>query len=436
MNSKKTFKTVEKNGNRFNLLTLPSSNFFKFEIINMYGSNIERVIEDKTGKNLYGISHFIEHLSFKSTKDFSSEELIDIGKNDGTFNASTGQERINYWFQTTMDNIDLAIKFVCNVSENDLTKVNQKEFETERDVVYNEAKKAWDNHQQMFHRNVTSRLLGYHKEDNNIGVPQTIKTFTLQDAISVKNIFLNNEQYIYNVTYDNTLMSEDEVIAKIEKELARFEVASTPLFEVNNEEYKKGLKFPTNKEVKIESESKQAMTSVIIDGIDNNFISDASLNYLARLAKDTSLSELIREKNGLTYHVYFYTENISYRPYINFACDVTAGNEKKLLKLFRESINLSADNFDIEKYNRYIKTTKLKRTMANLNLVAHNIWFRYSYRASEELDEIRDIIANNIDDGYEYINNKIVTYKEMNRSIQKIRELVNDNAFARVFTHE
>jgi predicted Zn-dependent peptidase len=79
-----------------------------------------------------------------------------------------------------MDNIDLAIKFVCNVSENDLTKVNQKEFETERDVVYNEAKKAWDNHQLMFHRNVTNTLLGYHKEDNIIGVPQTIKTFTLQ----------------------------------------------------------------------------------------------------------------------------------------------------------------------------------------------------------------------------------------------------------------
>ena len=135
MKKNKTFKTVIKNGKRFNLLTLPDTNFFKFEIINNYGSNIERVIKDKTGKNLYGISHFIEHLGFKSTKDFTTEELIVITKNDGICNASTDYDKIKYWFETTADNIDLAIKLMCNVAFNDLTKINQKEFDTEKNVV-------------------------------------------------------------------------------------------------------------------------------------------------------------------------------------------------------------------------------------------------------------------------------------------------------------
>ena len=431
----KTFKRVNRNGKKFNLLTFPSTNFFKFEIINMYGSNIERVIESKTGKNLYGISHFVEHLAFKSPKDFSTEELMYIGKNEGTYNASTNQDRINYWFQTTMDNIDLGIKFVCNVAQNDLTKVNRQEFDTEKDVVYNEAKKAWDNHQRMFHGNAKSKLLGYHKEDNIIGVPETIDKFTLEDAIAVKNIFLNNHQNLYNVTYDNTLISEDEVIEKIEKELARFEVGSTPTFDISDEEYKKGLRFPTNKELKLESEAKQAMTSITMDGIDHTMVGDASLYYLARLAPETSLNELIREKNGLTYHVYFYENIISYKPYVTFACDVTVGNETKLIELFRESINLSADNFNRKKYDRYIKTIKLQRTMANLNMVAHNAWFRYNYRASHELDELSEILAHNIEDGYEYINREIITYDAMNNSIQKIRDLVNNNAFAKVSTH-
>ena len=124
----KTFKRVNRNGKKFNLLTFPSTNFFKFEIINMYGSNIERVIESKTGKNLYGISHFIEHLAKKSPQDFTTEKLMDIRKNEGVYNASTNQDRINYWFQSTMDNIDIAIKLVCNVTQNDLTKVNRQEF--------------------------------------------------------------------------------------------------------------------------------------------------------------------------------------------------------------------------------------------------------------------------------------------------------------------
>ena len=63
MTAKKTFRTIKKNGKTYNFLALPNTNFFKLEIINMYGANIERVIENKYGKNLYGISHFIEHLS-------------------------------------------------------------------------------------------------------------------------------------------------------------------------------------------------------------------------------------------------------------------------------------------------------------------------------------------------------------------------------------
>jgi predicted Zn-dependent peptidase len=422
-------------GKKFNLLTFPNTNFFKFEIVNLYGSNIERVIHAKTGKKLYGISHFIEHLGFKSPKDYTTEELMDIGKNEGTFNASTNADRINYWFQTTMDNIDLGIKFVSNVALNDLTKINQNEFKTERDVVYNEAKRAWDSHQLMFYRNAKTKLLGNHREDNNIGVPKTIDTFTLEDAIGVKNIFLNNQQNLYNIIYDNTLISEDEVIEKIEKELSRFEVNSKPIFNISDGEYRAGLKYPTNKELKIESEAKQAMTSIFIDGIKHTIVADASLHYLLRFAPETSLNELIREKNGLTYHVYFHQTPIAYKSYINFACDVTAGNEKRLLELFKESINLSADNFDREKYKKFIRALKLKRTMANLNMVAHNIWFNYNYRASNELDELSEILANNIENGYEYINKEIRTYEAMNNDIQKIKELVNSNEFAKVTSY-
>jgi len=157
----KTFKTVVKNGRRFNLMTLPDTNFFKFEVINKYGSNVERVIKSKTAKNLYGISHLIEHLGFKSSKDFTTEELLTISKNEGECNASTSYDRINYWYRTTADNIDLAINFICNIAFNDLTKIDQKEFDTEKSVVYNEAKRAADDHQMMFYRNATRCLVGY-----------------------------------------------------------------------------------------------------------------------------------------------------------------------------------------------------------------------------------------------------------------------------------
>jgi len=161
-------------------------------------------------------------LGLKSTKDYTTEELLKIGKNEGVFNASTGYDRINYWFRSTGENTDLAIKSVCNVALNDLTKVTEQEFATERDVVSNEAKRAHDEAQMMFYRNSTSSLVGYENEDNTIGSPDTIDTFTLEDAIVVKNIFLTNNRSSYNIVYDNKFITEDEILNKVISELSKY----------------------------------------------------------------------------------------------------------------------------------------------------------------------------------------------------------------------
>ncbi|WP_121628759.1 M16 family metallopeptidase [Poseidonibacter antarcticus] len=433
MNTNKTFKTVEKNGKKYNFLALPGTGFFKFELINLYGSNIERVIENKTAKNIYGISHFIEHLSFKSPVDFTSDELMNIGRNEGVFNASTNHDRINYWFKTTASNIDTAINFVCNVAQNDLTKISQDEFNIEKDVVYNEAKRGQDNFQQMFYRDVKTKLLDYHIEDNVIGIPETIDTFTLQDAIDIKNIFLSHENIMYNITYDNTIIDENQIIEKIEKELARFKVSSKQTYKVSHKEYQEHLKLPTNKTLKVQNNSKQAMTSIVMDGVENTLVMSATLNYLSQLATDTSLNDIIRIKNGLTYGIQFRTQIISYKPYITFACDVTRGNENKLLELFKESINLSANNFSKDKYDKYMKTMSLKRTIGNLNLASYEIWFGFNYIQAKDLDPVRQILENNIDDGYKFVHSKIISYVQMYDAIQNIKQLVNNDKFAKVY---
>ncbi|MBD3842468.1 MAG: insulinase family protein, partial [Campylobacterales bacterium] len=344
----KTFKTIVKNDKKYNILALPGTNFFKFEIINMYGSNIERAVEKKYNKNLYGISHFIEHLAFKSTQDFTTQELLQLGKKKGVFNASTSYDRINYWFKTTMDKLDTSISFVCNTALNDFAKIAQEEFDIEKQVVFNEAKRAYDNHQQMFYRNALREVLAYHEEDNIIGKPETIETFTLKDAQDLKAIFLNHDKNIYNITYDSSVENIDTIIEKIELELQRFETPKLGEIEISDDEYRELLKLPIDGNYKMANDSKQAMTTILLNSVDNVLVSSATNNYLSSLAEETSLNDLIREKNGLTYGIEFYTRMISYKPYLNFSCDVTKGNESKLLELFKESISLSAKEFTKE----------------------------------------------------------------------------------------
>ena len=191
---KRTFKTKKIAGKNYNILALPGTNFFKFEIVNMYGSIVERIYQDRTGRNVYGLSHLVEHLSFRATKDYSSKELLSLINSEGVYNASTDTTRINYFFQTTMDRASLGINLVSNYALNDLTRISQEEFDIEKKVVYNEAKRYADDDQTMFAFNLYPRINELHPEDNVIGIPETIDTFSLEDAIALKSIFLQNQE--------------------------------------------------------------------------------------------------------------------------------------------------------------------------------------------------------------------------------------------------
>ena len=48
----KTFIRKEVEGIKYNILALPDTNLFKFEVVNLYGSNVERVIEFLDQKNV------------------------------------------------------------------------------------------------------------------------------------------------------------------------------------------------------------------------------------------------------------------------------------------------------------------------------------------------------------------------------------------------
>jgi len=430
--SNRTFKSVTQNTKRFNLLALPGTNFFKFEIVNNYGANIEKIVEEKTSKNVYGISHFIEHLSFKTSKDYTTNEILDIKRNEGIGNAGTSFDKIVYYLETTMEKADTAIKLISNIALNDLKKVTQKEFDTEKKVVFNEAKRYHDDDQTMFYFNSISSVMGHKDGDTVIGYPKTIETFTLEDTIKIKNIFLNHDDYIYNITYDSDLISQDDLLIKVESELSRFEVEKNSSLQISHDEYKKSLTSPRMEKITIKNESEQAMTLITIDEVENKIVSKAVCNYLGEMADETSLNHLIREKNGLTYGLDLSAIILSYKPYIAFSCDVTKGTEEKMEKLFKESIQASCTNWTKEKHEKFMKALVLKRTMYLLNQKSYNSWFSIADQQPEIIEEYKDILATNINDVYSILDKNLLTFENMQKNINQINEAVQNNQYGKV----
>ncbi len=417
---KRTFKTKKIAGKNYNILALPGTNFFKFEIVNMYGSIVERIYQDRTGRNVYGLSHLVEHLSFRATKDYSSKELLNIINSEGVYNASTDTTRINYWFQTTMEKSSLGIKLVLNYALNDLTKIPQEEFDIEKKVVYNEAKRYADDDQTMFAFNLYPTMNELHPEDNIIGIPKTIDTFTLQDAIALKSIFLQNQEVFYNITYDPLILTEAEIIEQIEFELSRFKHDSM-IEGISKELYSSYLKRPSNKKYISDNESAQMLTAINLDVVDNKIIADAGNDYLARYAKDTSLNDVIREQHGLTYGIDLYTHNIDYRDYVMFGCDVSKGSEKLMMKLFEQSINDSVDAWSTETYTKYMNTRKLKRTLDLVNQKNYSSWFNLAIWNPEIFKEVKDIASDNIDIAYDKLDNIFCTQENIKEYLESFR---------------
>jgi predicted Zn-dependent peptidase len=428
---KKTFQTIISEGKKFNFLALPASNYFKIEIVNHIGSNIERVYESLSGKNVYGLSHLVEHLAFKSSKDFTTEEILNMGKNSGSYNAGTTYDYIDYFFETTSENNELAIKYVFNVAYNDLKNISDEEFASEKNVVYNEAKRYADDDQTMFYYKAGAVAAGYHDEDYVIGIPETIATFCLEDAINIKNLFLQNQNITFNICYDPTRLSQEEIINKISMQLKRFEPVELGQYQLDATLYKSMLKFPRSGKFLIDSQAEQAMNMFMIplqaDAITSDFVS----KYLESFADKTSLNDVIREQNGLTYGIEAFLETFSHRPYLLISCDVSMEEEEKFIRLFRESINNSVDNFNQEAYEKFIDAARLKRILAHVNLIRYEAFFQLDKIDSTCLEPYRDTLLEDVDEAYAKMY-QLISFEVMQKNLEIFRKTINENSFARM----
>jgi hypothetical protein len=416
----KTYVVKNHEGYTFNLLALPDTNYFKFEIVNKIGSHIEKLYKEETGKNVYGISHLIEHLSFKSPQDFTSTELNKLLLSEGTYNASTDKDRINYWFETTMDRCDLGIKIVSNIAFNTLNKISFSEFEIEKSVVINEVKRYNDNDQNMFWYNCEKELCEYEENDNVIGDYENISNFTLDNCIVIKDSMQNGKEHIFNVTYDPEIVCAKDLMSKLVKEIKRFSPLNltTPIDDKKLEVCKN---HPSSKSYHSENKSEQVLTYINIDCVKNIFTANFANSYFASYS-DTSLNELIREQNGLTYGIYFATSRINGKEFTYFGCDVTSGTEDKMLELFEESIVKSTNEFTKEKYEEFMKIKSLKRTMNLMNRKTYNSWHDEGTWHPDIIEDLKPELENNIDLAYSKFEELYCTYEQI---LEYMKELKN-----------
>jgi predicted Zn-dependent peptidase len=366
-----------------------------------------------------GVSHFIEHLLFKGTKNrLTSKNISSVLYEHGAmFNASTGYEITNYYVTIDTDYIIDAIDVLSDMLF--YSKFDDNEIEKEKKVVISEHKKSRSEPTSKLY-SILSKLL--YKNTNYsydiCGIDEDIKNITRRSILYYLLYFYKPSNIIVAVS-GNYKYSNNKLINILNKYFGKTMSHYGKI--------KKSLKYHTNKYKHFYKNQthfqyihkkelySQAFISIAFPCYDGNSKDIYGLDIIANILGGNMASRLfikLREEMGLIYNVSAsYNQNSDVGSF-SISCS-TFGDEKSIIKCI--SIIMK-------------ELGNLKR-----NLITH-----------KELNNVKNYINGNmllyLDNSFnladEYLDNlllykKIVNYSTYKKNINKqtsriIQKISND----------
>src|SRR5579871_4546838 len=124
-----------------------------------------------------GISHFIEHMVFKGTKNRSAEEIArSVDSIGGGLDAFTAKEMVSYNTKVLDEHLPLAFDVLADLVLNPLFR--EEDIEKEKGVILEELKMEVDNPEYLLHEIFSSNFWKDHPLGKPIlGTKETIKSF-------------------------------------------------------------------------------------------------------------------------------------------------------------------------------------------------------------------------------------------------------------------
>jgi predicted Zn-dependent peptidase len=124
-----------------------------------------------------GLSHFIEHMVFKGTKNRTAEDIArSVDSIGGGLDAFTSKELVSYQVKILDEHMPLAFDVVADLVRNPLFDKN--DIEKEKGVILEELKMEVDNPEYLIHEIFSSNYWKGHGLGRSIlGTKQTIRSF-------------------------------------------------------------------------------------------------------------------------------------------------------------------------------------------------------------------------------------------------------------------
>ncbi len=292
-----------------------------------------------------GLSHFIEHMLFKGTKNRKANEIAEeIDSIGGQINAFTSKECTCFYVKVLDENIKESMDILTDMFFNSL--FSQEEIEKEISVVIEEIKMYEDSPEDIVHDKLSEIIFNESPMAYNIlGTEKNLKTFNRD---KVKNYM--DENY----SPSNTVIS----IAGNFNEDKFIELAESKFSSWKNKEVSKIYK-KSNYQRKVAGINKDleqlhmCIGNITFGRHDKNYHSLLVLNNLFGGTMSSRIFQEVRENKGLVYSIYSFVSNYSETGIFSIYAGMSHEQvEDALRTILMEMVSIKNGNISEEEFQR------------------------------------------------------------------------------------
>ena len=242
-----------------------------------------------------GVSHFIEHMMFKGTKNRTAKQIAeDVDKIGGVFNAFTGKEATCYYIKTLSSNICKGAEILLDMLTG--SKFDQEEMDRERQVICEEIKMVKDTPDDDVYDTISELVAGGNPLGRSIlGTPESLAGIDRSRLVDYRDQMYARDSIVVAVAGN---FDEEAIEAIFEDRLTSLR-DKKPKKEIHLKPYQQSF----NVKVRDIEQTHICLATPGIALDDPRYYAFVLLNSIFGGSMSSRLFQNIREQKGLAYSV-------------------------------------------------------------------------------------------------------------------------------------
>jgi predicted Zn-dependent peptidase len=340
-------RTTLKNGLRLLTTSMPGMRSASIAFFFAVGSRYE-------SDRIAGVSHFIEHMLFKGSRNYSSAKLISeaIEGVGGNFNGSTGKELTSYTARVPSEHLPIVLSVLTDMIRYPL--FDPVEMEKERSVIIEELSATQDDPQEWVGLLVEETMwpkLPLGRDD--AGSIETVTHLERQQMLDYLHTYYRPNSLVISIAGN---IDQQQVIEQVEQLFGDWDAGTIPGWTQSLPP----LGIPTTRIIKKKTEQTNICLSTLGVSYDSpDYYTFLLINALLGDGMSSRLFQTIREERGLAYDIGSYFN--SYYETGNFivSAGVDPSHTQDTINAIVTELNLLCDELvptdELERIKAYIR---------------------------------------------------------------------------------